>query len=78
MHSGPFLFTVGWESLPNFLHLESGTGQELNAPASIILAESFVDYGDRSLLEFDGFSDNRKLIIWDRSNDQRALIAGPS
>ena len=36
-----------------------------------------VDFGIVPL-EFDGFSDRRKLIAWDRHNDRLALIAGLS
>ena len=37
-----------------------------------------VEFGDWSPLEFDGFSDKRKLIAWDRPNDQLAPVAGAS
>ncbi len=44
----------------------------------VILPELSVDFGDWSPLEFDGFSDKRKLIAWARPNDQLAPIAGSS
>ena len=59
-------------------HIESGTGQQLKARASSYTAELSVDFGDWSPLEFDGFSDKRKLIAWAGPNDQLAPIAGSS
>ena len=45
---------------------------------SVELRSCLVDSGDWSPLEFDGFSDRRKLIAWDRPNDQLAPVAGSS
>ena len=49
------------------------------APAGVSGAEQWsclVNFGDWSLLEFDGFSDKRKLVAWDRLNDQLAPRCG--
>ncbi len=45
---------------------------------SVELRSCLADFEDWSPLEFDGFSDKRKLIIWDGHNDRLALIAGHS
>ncbi len=45
---------------------------------SVEFADLSVDFGDWSPLEFDEFSDKRKLIAWDRPNDQLAPVAGAS
>ncbi len=50
--------------------------REPDARASSYTAELSVDFGDWSPLEFDGFSEKRKLIAWARANDQLALIVG--
>ena len=66
-----------WAGL-NFCTVESGTGQQLNARASSYTAE--LSCGFRGLVPsgIDGFSNRRKLIVWDRPNDQLASIAGSS
>ena len=68
----------GKPSPVKFVHLESGTGQQLKARASSYTAE--LSCGFRGLVPsgIDGFSDKRKLIAWDRPNDQLAPIAGSS